>query len=179
MLHPQAVFTTAYNAEDENSRKMRRSGIPIIYNIEWQEPTLLGRAEWIKFMAAFFCKEKQAEDVFRKVVSQYNKIKTLARNAKTAPTIMSGQDFRGTWSLPGGNSYTGQLFNDAHTSYLFSSDTTRTTVASNVEEVLIKFHNADIWIGTDMHSTHESTVSVFLPKGMKNQSFAMTFQANK
>lgn len=155
MLHPQAVFATAYNAEDENSRKMRRSGIPIIYNIEWQEPTLLGRAEWIKFMAAFFCKEKEADDVFRKVVSQYNKVKALAKKAKTDPTVMSGQDFRGTWSLPGGNSYTGQLFNDAHTSYLLSSDTTRTTVASNVEEVLIKFHNADIWIGTDVHSTHE------------------------
>ena len=24
-----------------------------------------------------------------------------------------------------------------------------------MEEVLIKFHNADIWIGTDMHSTRE------------------------
>jgi iron complex transport system substrate-binding protein len=155
MLHPQAVFTTAYNAEDENSRKMRQSGLPIIYNIEWQEPTLLGRAEWIKFMAAFFDKEKEADAIFNKVVTQYNKIKALAQTAKTRPTVMSGQDFRGTWSLPGGRSYTGQLFHDAHTSYLFASDTTRSTIPSNVEEVLIKFHNVDLWIGSDAHNIKE------------------------
>lgn len=155
MLHPQAVFTTAYNADDANSRKMRQSGLPIIYNIEWQEPSLLGRAEWIKFMAAFFCKDKEAKVFFSKVVARYNKVKALAQKAKTTPTIFSGQDFRGTWSLPGGNSYTAQLFRDAHTSYLMASDTTRNTIPSNVEEVLVKFHNADIWIGSDAHSAKD------------------------
>lgn len=159
MLHPQAVFTTAYNADDENSRKMRQSGLPIIYNIEWQEPTLLGRAEWIKFMAAFFGKEKEADELFNKIVANYNQVKKLAQKAKSTPSVMSGQDFRGTWSLPGGNSFSGQLFRDAHASYLFASDTTRTSIACTVEEVLIKFHDADIWIGSDAHSSKELDAS--------------------
>lgn len=155
MLHPQAIFSTAYNADDENSRKMRESGLNIIYNIEWQEKSLLGRAEWIKFMAAFYDKEAMADSIFDRVVAQYNRVKRLAAKATSFPTVMSGMDFRGTWSLPGGASYTGQLFKDAHTSYLFAKETSRTTIASNVEEVLVNFHNADIWIGTDVHTSRE------------------------
>ena len=47
LLHPQAVMTSAYNAEDENSRRMKQTGLPILYNIEWQEKSILERAEWI------------------------------------------------------------------------------------------------------------------------------------
>jgi iron complex transport system substrate-binding protein len=153
MMHPQAIFTTAYNAEDENSRRMRQTGLTIIYNIEWQEKSLLGRAEWIKFMGAFFDKELLADSIFNKVVSKYNEVKAIAQKAKSYPSVMSGQDFRGTWSLPGGNSYTGQLFHDAHINYRYATDTSKVSIPSNVEEVMINFHDADIWIGTDAHSS--------------------------
>lgn len=179
LLHPQAVFTTAYNADDENSRKMRQSGLPIIYNIEWQEPTLLGRAEWVKFMAAFFCKEKEADRLFNNIVGYYNEVKLLAKKAKTSPSVLSGQEFRGTWSLPGGRSYTGQLFRDAHASYLFASDTTRTTIASTIEEVLIKFHNVDVWIGSDAHSSKELDATNPKYKLFKAYRDHRVFNANK
>jgi iron complex transport system substrate-binding protein len=158
-LHPQAVFATAYDAKDDNNKRMRNSGLSIIYNIEWQEKSLLGRAEWIKFMGAFFDKEKLADSLFCNVVKEYNRVKAIARKAKTYPSVMSGEDFRGTWSLPGGESYTGQLFKDAHTSYLYSKETSRTSIPSNVEEVLVKFHDSDIWIGTDVHSSHELSMA--------------------
>lgn len=155
LLHPQIVFTTAYNAEDENSKRIRQSGLTIIYNIEWQEKSLLGRAEWIKFMGAFFDKEQAADSIFRDVVKRYNQLKSLAAKAKNTPSVMSGQDFRGTWSVPGGRSYTGQLFHDAHVKYFYANDTSRTSISSNVEEILLNFHNADLWIGTDAHSSLE------------------------
>lgn len=50
-------MTSAYNTEDENSRRMKQTGLPILYNIEWQEKSILGRAEWIKFVGAFSTKK--------------------------------------------------------------------------------------------------------------------------
>ena len=66
LLHPQAVMTSAYNTEDENSRRMKQTGLPILYNIEWQEKSILGRAEWIKFVGALFDKEALARSEERR-----------------------------------------------------------------------------------------------------------------
>ena len=72
-----------------------------------------------------------------------------------APSIFSGQDYRGTWSLPGGKSYTAQLFRDAGASYKYSQDSTSTSIPSNIEEVLVNFNQADIWIGVQTSSLEE------------------------
>jgi iron complex transport system substrate-binding protein len=155
MLHPQVVFTTAYNADDENSKRIRQTGLNIIYNIEWQEKTLLGRAEWIKFMGAFFDKEKLANSIFNRVIKQYNTIKAKVTKAANRPSIMSGQDFRGTWSVSGGKSFNGQLFHDAYASYFYASDSSTSSIPSNIEQVLVNFSNADIWVGSDAKSFKE------------------------
>lgn len=152
MLHPQAVITTAYNTDDENSRRMRQTGLNLLYNIEWQEATLLGRAEWIKFIAAFFDKENMADSIYNSVEQQYNNVKMKAMQISSSPSIFSGQDFRGTWSLPGGKSYTAQLFRDAGASYLYAQDSTNTSISSNIEEVLMNFNQTDIWIGVQAAS---------------------------
>lgn len=94
LLHPQAVMTSAYNAEDENGRRMKQTGLPILYNIEWQEKSILGRAEWIKFIGAFFDKEKLADSIFSQIAEQYNEIKKKAEKLSYAPSILSGQDYR-------------------------------------------------------------------------------------
>lgn len=155
MLHPQAVMTTAYNADDENSRRMRQTGLNLIYNIEWQEPTLLGRAEWIKFIGAFFDKEAMADSIYNAVEQRYKDVKMKAMQLSSSPSIFSGQDFRGTWSLPGGKSYTAQLFRDAGATYLYAQDSTNTSIGSNIEEVLMNFNQTDIWIGVQAASLKE------------------------
>lgn len=155
MLHPQAVMTTAYNADDENSRRMRQTGLNLIYNIEWQEPTLLGRAEWIKFIGAFFDKEAMADSIYNAVEQRYKDVKMKAMQLSSSPSIFSGQVFRGTWSLPGGKSYTAQLFRDAGATYLYAQDSTNTSISSNIEEVLMNFNQTDLWIGVQAASLKE------------------------
>lgn len=155
LLRPQAVMTTAYNADDENSRRMRQTGLNLIYNIEWQEPTLLGRAEWIKFVGVFFDKEAKADSIYAAIEQQYKNVKMKAMLLSSSPSIFSGQDFRGTWSLPGGKSYTAQLFRDAGASYLYAQDSTHTSIGSNIEEVLMNFNQTDIWIGVQAASLKE------------------------
>lgn len=152
LLHPQAVMTTAYNVEDENSKRMKQTGLTLLYNIEWQEPSLLGRAEWIKFIGAFFDKEALADSIYKKVEQQYKELKKVTITLSHAPSIFSGQDYRGTWSMSGGNSYAAQLFRDAGANYYYSEDTTATSIPSTIEEALMHFSKADIWIGAQASS---------------------------
>lgn len=155
MLRPQAVMTSAYNVEDENSKRMKQTGLTILYNIEWQEKSLLGRAEWIKFIGAFFDKEAEADSIFDKVERQYNEAKARTAALKEKPTIVSGQDYRGTWSVPGGESYSAQLFRDAGASYYYANDSTSGSISCSIEEVLMHFNEAPLWVGTQAATLDE------------------------
>ena len=156
LLHPQAVMTSAYNAEDENGRRMKQTGLPILYNIEWQEKSILGRAEWIKFIGAFFDKEKLADSIFSQIAEQYNEIKKKAEKLSYSPSILSGQDYRGTWSMPSGRSYNAQLFRDAGANYYYANDTTVSgSISSSIEEALIHFNQADIWVGVQANTLED------------------------
>ncbi len=157
LLNPETVMTTAYNAVDENTKRLSQSGLNIIYNIEWQEPSILGRTEWIKFIGAFFDKEELADRIFTEIAQNYNSLKAEVTSSQdvSKPTIFSGQDYRGTWSLPGGESFSAQLFNDASASYAYAKNTGTSSIASNIEEVLINFSQTDIWVGVQVNSLKE------------------------
>lgn len=148
LLNAQAIMTTAYNADDANSKRMKQAGLNIIYNIEWQEPSILGRAEWIKFIGVFFDKSEKADSIFNDVEQKYLEAKQIALQANQRPTIFSGQDYRGTWSFAGGKSYTAQLFRDANAFYYYENDSTATSIPSTIEQALINFSENNIWIGT-------------------------------
>ena len=174
LLQPQAVMTTAYNTEDENTKRLKQSGLNVIYNIEWQEPSILGRAEWIKFIGAFLDKDQLADSLFQMVSDNYNHSKSMVKNnrSKGAPTIFSGQDYRGTWSFTGGKGYTSQLFRDANASYPFLKDTTQVSISSTIEDALLRFSDSDIWIAVQEKSLadlakRDSRYSLF--KAFKNE----------
>ena len=157
LLQPQVVMTTAYNAEDENTKRLRQSGLNVIYNIEWQEPSILGRTEWIKFIGAFLDKEQMADSLFQSISDNYEELKYEVAQHRdlNQPTIFSGQDYRGTWSLPGGNSYSAQLFRDAGAAYPYANDSSAVSISSTIEEAMIKFSKNDIWVGVQENSLEE------------------------
>ena len=155
LLRPQAVMTSAYNAEDENSQKLRHTGITLLYNIEWQEENILGRAEWIKFIGAFYDKSNMADSIFTEIERSYNRIKEQAAKASSRPSIMSGEDFRGTWSIPAGRSFTAQLFRDAGAAYLYADETGKGSIPSDIENMLLRFKDADIWVGVQANTLKE------------------------
>lgn len=145
-LRPSALMMSGYNQNDPNAQRIAQAGVPVIYNSEWMETTLLGRAEWIKFVGAFYDKDLLADSIFRTVENRYNEIKTLAKNIKKKPNIMSGANFRGTWYMPGGKSFMGQLFADAGGEYYYVNDTATGSLPLNVETVLMNFSTTDIWL---------------------------------
>ncbi len=156
LLRPDIVMTSAYEGIDENSRRMEQMGIPVVYNIEWQEADLLGRAEWIKFIGAFFDKSVLSDSIFSDIEKRYTEVKNNLTHFHTCPTILSGQDYRGTWSMPAGKSYSAQLFRDANGCYYYDNDSIHEgSIPNTIEEALIHFSDADIWIGVQAYSLKE------------------------
>jgi len=151
-LKPAAVMMSGYNQNDPYAHRVSQARIPVIFNNEWMETSLLARAEWIKFVAVFYDKEKQADTIFAGVDKRYNEVKTKAAGVKTKPNIMAGSNFRGTWYMPSGHNFMGKLFADAGSNYFYANDTTAGSLPLNVETVLKNFSESDVWLNCNFNS---------------------------
>ncbi len=145
-LQPQMVMMTNYNQVNTAADQLVQAGIPVVFNDEWMESTPLGRAEWIKFVAVFYNKEKLADSLFQNMTIRYLALKQLARQASTHPSILVGNSFKGTWYMPSGTGFMGHLLADAQCSYYFCNDTTIGSIPVNFEQALQYFRNATIWL---------------------------------
>ena len=158
ILKPDAVMLSAYNNSNETDNRLKKASIPVIYNNEWQENDLLGRAEWIKFAAVFFDKEEKADSIFDEIKNRYNDILALVSeqtSTENRPTILPGVNFKGTWYMPGGRSYMSRLYADAGGDYFFKNDTLTGSLPLSFEAVVKNFRNADLWLGSDASSISE------------------------
>lgn len=154
-LKPEMLMICGYNQTDANVQRIQQSGIPVIFNVEWTETLPLGRAEWIKFMALFFNKEKQADSIFNEIEKKYNDLKSKASQTKNKPNILLGGNFRGTWYMPSGRSFMGELFRDGGADYFYAKDTTGGSLPLNFETVLKNFSNATIWLNCNFNTMSE------------------------
>jgi iron complex transport system substrate-binding protein len=155
LKRPDAIMVTGYNQMDDTNTRLESTKIPVIVNIEWMEPTSLGRAEWIKFVAAFYKKERMADSIFNKVEANYRELLALANTVKDRPSIASGNSFKGTWYLPGGNSFMGKLYQDAGGNYVFASNSNTGSLPLSFEVALKELRNCDIWLGSNANSLSE------------------------
>ena len=161
LLKPQVAMVTGYNQKDEHVTRLSESGVLIVYNNEWMEPTLLARAEWIKFMACFFDKEALADSLFHNVETNYIRLRNLASRAVTPkPVVLSGDNFRGTWYMPGGRSFTAQLFADSGGNYIYKKSKTTGSMPYSFEQVLRDLNDADVWVGATNGKTLSELKSV-------------------
>lgn len=136
-------------------RKIEELGVPVVINAEYLEEHPLGRAEWIKFMALFLGKEKEADEVFKMIEKNYLSTKALTEKAEKKPTVLSGVVYSDAWFMPGGQNYAAKLINDAGCEYLWSSDSSKGFLQLSFESVYEKAHAADLWIGVGSYSTLE------------------------
>ena len=166
VLKPEALMTSGFNQADAGAQRIGQAGIPVIFNNEWMETSLLGRAEWIKFVAVFYNKEQLADSIFTDIEKRYNKLKYRALNVSKKPKIMAGNNFRGTWYMPAGQSFMGQLFRDAGGDYFYANDTTTGSLPLNVETVLKNFAETDVWLNVNF-----STIDELIKTDSKHEFF--------
>lgn len=122
------------------------AGIPFTINAEYMESSPLGAAEWIKFAAAFFDKDAEAEEVFAGIAARYEQEAARARSVETRPTVFSGIDYHGVWYMPGGDSYPAQFATDAGARYLWDDDHSQGDMTLTMEAVMLRARQADFWM---------------------------------
>ena len=154
-LNPEVVVGFGINDTNKAYETLKRSGIPIIYNGDWTESTPLGKAEWIKFFAPFFNKEKAADSIFNSIEKSYTKAKTLAQKATQKPTVLTGGLYKDVWYVAGVNSWMSQFLKDANANYLWADTEKTGSIGLSLEAVLEKGVQADFWFNPSLYTTYK------------------------
>ncbi|WP_282121654.1 ABC transporter substrate-binding protein [Algibacter mikhailovii] len=149
-LQPELVIGFSVNGNDQKLDQIKKFGIPVVLDGAWTEAHPLGRAEWVKFVAAFFNKKKEADSIFNHIESNYLKATQIALKAKSLPTVFSGALIKDVWYVPGGKSFVAKFLEDANTNYLWKENKSNGSLQLNFENVLEKANNAELWIGAGL-----------------------------
>jgi iron complex transport system substrate-binding protein len=148
--HPNVLVTSGI--DEPGYPKLREAGVDVVADAEWLEATPLGRAEWVKVLAALTGTEKKAGELYGKLRDDYG---AVARKTAVAQpvSVLPGAMYQGTWSMPAGGDYAGRLIRDAGGSYPWADETQSAALQLNFESVYAKAGQAPLWLVTDNWKT--------------------------
>ncbi|HPR34541.1 MAG TPA: ABC transporter substrate-binding protein [Anaerolineaceae bacterium] len=146
-LNPELVMTSAcgYSVCDSHPQLLE-AGLKVVINSDYLEQNPLGRAEWGKFIAAFFDKEVEADRMFDEMVARYQQAKDLTSGLTERVTVLTNTAYEGTWYMPGGGSYVAIFLADAGADYVFKGSEGSGAQPLDLEVVLEQAKDADYWI---------------------------------
>lgn len=125
------------------------AGIPVVANSEWLETSLLGRAEWIKYIALFLNAEAQANALFGEIEASYLDAAAAVAGIGDAdrPVVLAGSSFQGTFYAPGGRSYSAEAIATAGGIYVFAdNDSTFSQSFGDLEVIVAAGDEVDVWV---------------------------------
>lgn len=139
---PDVIFISPFKRGGYEA--IRETGITLVPHLGYKELDPLGQAEWIKFVAMFIGREKEANRIFEGIAGRYNSLRRLAQDVEKRPTVFSGEMHGGNWYAVGGRSYLAQLFRDAGADYIVKDDNTG-GVNIEFEKMYAMAAAADYW----------------------------------
>ncbi len=148
-LAPAFVFTSGgYDGGDKLKLKLNSLHITSVVDLDYKEQDPLGRAEWLKFIAAFYDKEDEADSIFRTIETNYLALKAKAKELKEKPTVFCNIPFKEIWYMPCGENYMAQLIADAGGDFLWKDEKPTNSLNLNLdyEAVYNKAAGAGFWI---------------------------------
>ncbi len=141
-INPDVIFVSPYKSGGYDA--LRNLGIPLVPMAAYDEKTPLGRAEWVKMIAPFIGKEKEADSIFDKLSKRYQNLKELTAKVEKRPTVFSGKMRSGTWYVPGGKSFYANYFRDAGAQYIIDNEK-QGAYPLDFETVYTKAAQCDYW----------------------------------
>jgi len=146
-LQPDLLMVSGMPGVDlQKYRTVIDSGIPVLINTEWMEETPLGKAEWVKLMAALTNQEKSVNQKFDSVAAAYQQIARLSKQVTQKPAVISGSPFQGSWYVPGAQSYRAKLFAEAGADWPWQNDSSAVSLAVAFEQMYAYGQEADVWV---------------------------------
>jgi iron complex transport system substrate-binding protein len=157
-LNPSFVFTSGnWDGGDKVKQKLNSLRIKSVLNLDYMEQEPLARAEWLKFVAAFYDKEFEADSIFKEIEQNYLALKEKAKNISSKPTVFANLPFKEIWYMPCGDNYMAKLIADAGGDFLWKDAKATNGLNLNLdyEAVYAKAADADIWLCNGFASSLE------------------------
>lgn len=142
MLAPDALFTYPYGTE---AQVAALGDLPVVPVAEYLERDPLGRAEWVRAFGVLLGREEMAAGIFDGIVGRYGRVKATVPTDARKPRVFFGSSWKGTWSVPSGQSYMAHLIADAGGQYLFADRGTPGNIDIDLEQVLQVGAQAACW----------------------------------
>lgn len=143
--HPEILMPSPFE-QSGSYGKLGKLGIPIVECADYMETSALGRAEWMRFYGMLFGKEHQTDSLFQRIETEYNRLKELASGSRQKPSLLCEMKTGANWFVPGGNSTSGQLYQDAGAQYVFAHLENSGAIPLPFEAVLEQAGDADVWL---------------------------------
>jgi iron complex transport system substrate-binding protein len=152
LLQPDLILTSVSgDANFDIPANLERTGLPVVLSAGYMEQDPLARAEWIKFVAAFFEAGPLADRIFSRIEKRYQTLKGLTENVANKPTVLCGAPYSGVWHVPGGESFAARIIFDAGGDYLWSEDRSQGGIPLDTERVFLKAARADYWLNPSFY----------------------------
>lgn len=146
-MNPDLLMVSGGQSSDfDNIRMLMDYGINVMINSEWMETTPLGKAEWVKVLAALLNKEKLANKKFNTVAKEYNRLKFKVAGVGEKPMVINNMPYKGAWFVSGGDSFTAQFLKDAGADYPWFDSNETGGLRKSFEVIYEIGLDADIWI---------------------------------
>ena len=143
----EVLFASDFSEDaPERADVLRRLGVQVVSVAEFGEDHPLGRAEWIRFFAAFFDEDEKATRLFQLQAREYERLSKLAAKTTRRPTVLLNAPFGGAWHVPGGKSHAARLLADAGADYLWKDVDSAGSLPLQFEAVFAKGAEADFWL---------------------------------
>lgn len=149
---PDVVLQSGLEGQFNPDSRLTDIGIPVLYILEWMEPTPLGRAEWIRVFGMLAGKRSEADSLFNAIEGDYLALADLGHSTVSKPKVLAGTDFKGTWYMPGGRNYQARFFEDAGMDYIYRQTDQAASLALSFETVVNDLRDAPVWVGTTTDS---------------------------
>ncbi len=152
-LQPDVIVGYGIDNNNPTLDNLKKAGLKIMLNGDWNEQMPLGKAEWIKFFGALYGMQDKADSIFSGIEREYKNTLALAKKASVKPTVLAGGMFENQWNLPKGGSWGALFIRDAGGDYLWSDSEGTGSFSLPFETVFEKARDADFWIGPGQFAT--------------------------
>ncbi|MCL2070540.1 MAG: ABC transporter substrate-binding protein [Treponema sp.] len=146
-IRPQIVFTGGGDIYDMQLRSLlNEAGIKHLTLLEWTEETDAAYLEWIKFFAAFFNLDEEAERIFQVKIARLNELYAKAAGVPNRPSVAYAHIWDGLVHTQAGSSTLARQIERAGASYALSDLEGSGSITISMEEFFIRCRDADIII---------------------------------
>jgi len=147
-LQPDVLLLYAYDHQRlESIAKLRQLGVNAIPQFAWAEPSFLGKAEWIKFSALFFNKEKEANEIFNNIAARCEELMQLAaaQTPQQQAFLIYHPSDESDWNAHR-NDFYASFLKAAGAKNVLKDDGPSHAVGMNNEKLLSLAKDADFWL---------------------------------